>query len=214
MSHSPLDLRKSLAIVGFLCLASSTAYPGTITNPGFDTPTPNLAPPNFATSITGNNSSGASSAFDWTLENQSAPTTSTELLPSTDPSGGGFMIHMTSTGSHNDLFQTFDQTLQTTASVDIFVLSGTVGFALADTTFEIIRASTTSTEVGQWETLTLGPIGPVNDILLFTGPGGADFFADNVQLPAIASVPEPSSLTLGILGFIGVVGVAICHKSR
>jgi hypothetical protein len=40
------------------------------------------------------------------------------------------------------------------------------------------------------------------------------FCLDNVGLPAIASVPEPSSVTLGILGFVGVIGFAVRHKSR
>ena len=69
-------------------------------NGGFDTPTPGLTPPNYPTSITGVNAFGPSSAESWNLFNSFDATTSTELLTSTDPAGGGFIIHLTTDDEH------------------------------------------------------------------------------------------------------------------
>ena len=136
-----LSLRRNVLFLAAIAVSyvPSSAWAGNLLqNGGFDTPTPGLSPPNYPTSITGANAFGPSSAEDWTLFNSRDATTSTELLPSTDPLGSGFMIHLTSvtntsdpTGSFfNGLQQGFATQSGATASVNVFVLSGPVILAL------------------------------------------------------------------------------------
>jgi hypothetical protein len=206
--------RRPLVAAVLLCLASSPAFAGSILNPGFDTPTAGLAGPTYPTSISGADLGGISSAADWLLFNDSAPTTSTELLASTDPNGSGFMISVASAGSHNDLYQFFSETPRATASIDVFVLSGTVGLALYESVSGAFVTSTTSSGLGRWETLELTTPATANALYIYTGPGGASFYADNVGLPAVSSVPEPSSFVLGALGLTGMIGLTVCRPKR
>ena len=81
-------------------LTTSSAFGGLLTNPGFDTPTPGLTPPNYTASISGlTTMHEVASAEGWYLFNNSSVTTTSELLTSTDPMGGGYMISVSTPGN-------------------------------------------------------------------------------------------------------------------
>lgn len=97
-------LRRLLTPALVLSLSSSSSFAGSLLNGSFDTPTPGLSPPNYATSVTAVDTKVSSSADGWFLFNfGSRATTSTELLPSTDPNGGGYMLHFSTAGSQEEI---------------------------------------------------------------------------------------------------------------
>jgi hypothetical protein len=213
-------LRRIVLLLTLIAIghAPSPGWAGSLLqNGGFDTPTPGLSPPNYPTSISGSGptSAGPSSAEFWTLYNNFDATTSTELLPSTDPTGSGLMIHLTSTptsGSFsffNGLQQAFPTQPGGTASIDVNVLSGIVFLALyADNGATLIDQSF-STVNNQWQrlTVTAAPGTNPNLIVLYTDNATpntvGEFYADGAGVTAI---PEPSS---GLLALIGMSGVAL-----
>src|SRR5262245_43186931 len=152
-------------------------------NGEFDTPTRGLSAPNYPTSISGPSGggpSGPASADHWLLFNSRDATTSTELLNSTDPGGGGFMIHLTTQSNTTDPVNSFfnglqqafpPQTGDTTASVDVFVLSGPVILALfANDGAALLTPFILTSTTNQWETLSITvPAGSdPNQLVLFS----------------------------------------------
>ena len=88
-------------------------------------------------------------------------TTSTELLPSTDPNGGGSIIHVTSESSANsysffdDLLQAFAMQAGATATVDVFVDSGVVLAGLYAENGKTLLGYAPSTTTHQWQNVGL-----------------------------------------------------------
>jgi hypothetical protein len=123
-------LAASFAPIVF-SLTTASAFGGNLLlNAGFDTPTPGLTPPNYTTSISGFHADNVSSADDWGLFNNTDATTTSQLLASTDPKGGGYMASIVTTGATNGLYQFVNTFPGATASVDVYVLSGTVSLYL------------------------------------------------------------------------------------
>ena len=211
--------RRGVVLLVILALATANPQPTSagniLLNGGFDIPTPGLSPPNYQTSITGASARGVSSAEDWSLYNNFNATTSTELLPSTDPLGSGYMIHLTSvsntsdpTGSFfNGLQQSFPMVPGGTASVDVDVLSGPVILALYAGNGSTLIAYTLSTATNQWETLMVtAPVGSNPNLVIlysYSTSGTGEFYADGAVAAATAA-PEPSTWILALLGLLGV----------
>jgi hypothetical protein len=205
-----------------VCSMPSSASAGNLlTNGGFDTPTAGLSSQNnFFTSITGQFASGPSSAADWTLFNGYPATTSTELLKTTDPTGSGYMIHVTSVPSDPQSFAFFNGLQQgfaaqsgvaVTVSVDIYALQGPVFVGLfANGGGTLLTPYASDSIIGQWETVTFTvPAGTTPStepnliaIYNYNGTAGAtgEFYADNAS---VTSVPEPSSVFLTLIGMSG-----------
>jgi hypothetical protein len=213
-----LSLRRNvlfLAAIAVSYVPSSACAGNLLQNGGFDIPTPGLSPPNYPTSITGASTFGASSALEWTLFNSRDATTSTELLPSTDPLGSGSMIHLTSVtntadpnGSFfNGLQQGFTTQSGATASVDVDVLSGPVILALYAGDGSTLIGDAFSTTLNQWQTLSVpAPIGSDPNLIViysYSTTGTGEFYADNAVVTS--SVPEPAS---GVLALIGMSATA------
>jgi hypothetical protein len=187
-------------------------------NGGFDTPTPGLSPPNYPTSISGAGVEGVSSAADWFLFNNQNATTSTELLPSTAPNGGGSMIHLTSVTNTTDpngsffngLLQSFPTVSGATASVDVFVLNGPVILGLYTGFGSTLLDYTFSTTTNQWQTLTTtAPPGSNPNLIIvysYSTTGTGEFYADNAIVTATTAAPEPSTWLL-VLSGLPVVGL-------
>ncbi len=214
-----LSLRRNVLFLAAIAVSyvPSSAWAGNLLqNGGFDTPTPGLSPPNYPTSITGANAFGPSSAADWTLFNSRDATTSTELLPSTDPLGSGFMMHLTSVTNTSDPVGSFFNGLQqgfstqsgATASVDVDVLSGPVILALYAGDGSTLICFLYISTVDQWQTVSItAPTGSdPNLIVLYSGSttGSGEFYADNAVVTS--SVPEPAS---GVLALIGISATAL-----
>jgi hypothetical protein len=204
----------------------SSAWAGNLLqNGGFETPTPGLTPPNFPASITGQFAAGPSSASDWTLFNGEDATTSTELLPTTDPTGSGSMIHITSVPTTSADFTAFNGIQQgfttqvgvpLTVSVDVEALQGSSIFVglFANDGGTLLMPFVTVNTPNQWQTVTFSipaganPNTEPNLIAIYSDnfATGAtnEFFADNAVVSA--SVPEPST---GLLTLIGMSATAL-----
>ncbi len=121
------------------------------------------------------------------------------------------MISVSTPGDYNGLEQHFSTVSAATASVDVYVLSGSAWLALYTNDGNTLLGSVTSTATNQWQSLTLNvPSGNPDTLAIYSSPGGGAFFyADNAQL----SVPEPSSLTLAVIAVLPVIGYW-CRKRR
>jgi hypothetical protein len=159
----------------------------------FNTPTGGLTPPNYPTTITGLYSSGPASASGWDLWNNAPVTTSSQLLPSTDPGGSGFMEDINSPGISDGLYQYFPMQSAASATIDVYVLSGTVTFDLFTDNGHTELAHIKSTKLDTWQTLTI-PLtsGNPDELVLYTGTqGGGEFYADDAT---ISSVPDEGTM--------------------
>jgi hypothetical protein len=214
-----------LAAIAACFLPSSARAGNLIQNGGFDTPMSGLTPPNYPTSISGAGASGPSSAESWTLFNNFDATTSTELLPTTDPTGSlPYMIHLTSVTNTSDPNGSFFNGLQqgfatqstlTTASVDVDVLSGPVILALYAGDGSTLINFVISTTTNQWSTLSVSAAAGTDPNLVilysYSTTGTGEFYADNASVTA-ASVPEPAS---GVLALFGMSALALwLRKAR
>jgi len=187
-------VRYSFAALVILGLAWA-GRAGIIVNDGFDAPLGDLTPPNYPTSLTGDDVASPSSADGWNLYNNRYTTTSSELLPTTDPYGSGYMIHITTGAQDCGVYRAFPQQSQASASVDVFVVSGVATLFLFHGPVDLL-ARVDSTTTGRWETLTLPSVGGgPNQFVLYSGPaGGAEFYADRASVPAATPIPEPGAL--------------------
>jgi hypothetical protein len=217
---SPKPSRNALCLAAIAaCLLTSSARAGNLlTNGGFDTPTPGLTPPNYPTSISGASTFGNASAEDWTLFNSRDATTSTELLPTTDPTGSlPYMIHLTSVSNTSDPTDSFFNGLQqgfatqstlTTATVDVDVLSGPVILALYAGDGATLINYTLSSTTDTWSPISVSaPAGTDPNLFVlysYSTTGTGEFYADNASVTA-AAVPEPAS---GVLALIGMSATA------
>jgi len=150
-------------------------------NSGFARARPVAPPP-----LTGSGVGGLAAAEDWTIWNNPLATTTTELLPTTRPDGTGRMLHLTTTGGHCGLVQTWaredEGPATATAMAWVYVLSGRVGLGSGNggsTGVDVL-----STATGRWELLEAPSGGsPVNELIIYAGPeGGADFYVDYVAV--------------------------------
>ena len=192
-----------LAISIALALANTTVATAhadnLLINPGFDSPS--LSLPN--------------SANGWYINNPY--TTTTELLNTTDKSGGGKMIYVDTGSNYSGLYQVFsNSTNQATLSVDVNVISGTVWLALFSNGGGIMLDSVVSTKNNIWQTisipLTNGIIGHPDEFVLYSSyKGGAEFYADmacasTVSCPAAPTVPIPAALWMAGTALAGLTG--------
>jgi hypothetical protein len=96
------------------------------------------------------------------------------------------MLHLTTTGGHCGLVQTWaredEGPATATAMAWVYVLSGRVGLGSGNggsTGVDVL-----STATGRWERLEAPSGGsPVNELIIYAGPeGGADFYVDYVAV--------------------------------
>ena len=183
---------RSLTVSLSICAA---AFSGAqIANGSFDIPNPLLSGPNYATSNPGIGNGGTSSAESWFMWNNSATVTDTELLSSTDPFGGGTMLHVTTSGADNGVFSLLGSATTDSASVRVFVLSGSVVLSSYSSSGHVLHGTISSSSSGVWETLFLSPAAnPFDELTIYSGPNGGDFYLENASLGV---VPEPATVLI------------------
>ncbi|MBV8106592.1 MAG: PEP-CTERM sorting domain-containing protein [Hyphomicrobiales bacterium] len=174
-------------------------------NPGFD-----IASGTGPTSYTGTAALGVSAAADWLVWNNTLSTTDTQQLPSTDPSGGGSMLEVSTGGGENGVYQFVAANSVSVVSVDVYLTSGSFELGLGQGGYYLSAAKTSTLD--QWVRLTAtyargsAPGAPFpseigDEIFLYaTNGAGADFFVDN----AFAGTPEPSTWAMMLTGFAGL----------
>jgi hypothetical protein len=207
------------AVLTGLACGPAAAGANLLVNPGFDTPAPGVTPP-AQTSFSMAGDGGLSAADSWRMWNntvaQATDNLTTNLLPSTDPAGGGYMLHVTTAGAENGVYQFIPfehppQNTVTTVSVDVYVISGTFELGLGRDGTYVATAKTSTPD--QWIRLTAStsPSTPGDEIFLYSTNGlGAEFNVDNAFA---GGVPEPSTWTMLLAGFAGL-GVAGARAAR
>lgn len=151
------------------------------------------------TTVAGNG--GTSAATNWSSWNNTPATTITELLPSTLANAGDTMLHVTTTGQLNGVFQNFllfnTGPNEVISSAWVYVLSGQVGIGTGNggnTSLDTFSSTT-----GQWEFLQASNgVSPANEFIVYSASsGGADFYVDLASVdrpPDPKPVPEPSTI--------------------
>jgi hypothetical protein len=144
---------------------------------------------------------GFSPAGDWTTWmnscywDSSSHTLTTELVPSTAPSGSHYMIHVITDGRDNGIVQSAIWSApKTKSSAWVFVNKGCVGIGTGNGGNTNPNDATTC-ETGKWMHLQApNGVSPANEFIIYSvavdgvpdSLKGADFFADNAE---VVSVP-------------------------
>lgn len=195
---------KFLAVAAAVSLsmlsASAASAANFVTNAGFE------APSGGATSASFIAGGGVSAAPDWQLYNNTFAVTSSRVLASTAPNGEDQMLHITTGGGDNGVYQYFAGAAQY-ATVNVRVLSGTVALYLYLNGNQQTGSAFSGASTG-WQTLSLNTgAANSNEIVIYSVSGPAEFYVDNAYASNVAppptGVPEPSAWALMIVGFGG-----------
>jgi hypothetical protein len=212
---SIIGLAVGTLLLAAVNLSADTVYyadpVNLLLNPGFATPASSVTPGTPDTLVSLDNSGGSSAAADWKVWSNGSANIITELVPSTFPGGGSYMLKVTTTGSNGGIYQDFLSTpaASATASAWIWIVSGCVGIGSGDDgdTGEDTQSCTT----GSWLHLSApSDSSPVTAFLAYDTSLGATFYVDDASVVpgAAAATPEPSALVLlgsGLLGLGGFV---------
>ena len=166
---------------------------------------------------------GDAAAAGWSTFNNTDGSTETQhmtygdaILPPVFPSdpgvGGEHVIRVEASHGNNGLVQVFGAPgtgpIDAVAEVWVYVNSGIVGLGIGDggSTGPTVFSQTT----GQWELLTANAsTSPVNEIIIYSSGGSAEFYVD---LASTSAIPEPASA--GLLGTLGFAGFAVTRRRR
>jgi hypothetical protein len=187
---SRLILSGSSAVVWLVSSAALEVGHAAPANPNFDIPSDPPGPTTLVTNFDGG--SGPSAAQDWSVFNDNASTTTTELVPAASaPPGGktsGNVMHVTTTniGGYDGIFQNFVPTSATgllnVFTCDwIYIKHGAVGVGTGWYARTTIDA--TLFKNGSWEVLNVGNIfQPATNTIIYSQYGPADFYVASVRV--------------------------------
>jgi len=187
-------LRSSVVSTPALVVSIAAAGGNQLVNPSFE-----IAGPQGPVVVsTGYSGVGNSAAEGWGVFHNTEGTTLTELVPSSVPGGGQFMLHVVTDGFANGVAQVFAPFNGGYACVDeqvtIHVVSGTViigagnggntgpnAFAEANGTFEVLAGD--------------NAVCPANTFIIYSWTvGGAEFFVDLASVAPFDCQGPPGDL--------------------
>lgn len=197
MTRMPRSFTGGLLSLIVALLATETHGGGNVLiNPSFEVAGP-LGPVVVSTGYRG---VGHSAAQGWGVFHNTEGTTLTELVPSTVPGGGQFMLHVVTDGGANGISQVFAPFNGGWACVDeqvtIYVVSGTViigagnggntgpnAFSQGGGTFEVMAGD--------------NAVCPANAFIIYAwSEGGAEFFVDLASVAPFSCQGPPGDLNL------------------
>lgn len=159
-----------------------------------------LGPKVISTGIRG---LGLSAAANWGVFHNTNGTTLTELVPSTIPGGGQYMLHVVTDGHANGLGQIFGPFNGGWAcvveQVSVYVVSGTVIIGAGNGGNTGPNAFSEETERLQVMT-GHNAVCPANAFIIYSWLGGAQFYVDLASVEAMSCEGPP-----GDLNFDGIV---------
>ena len=164
--------------------AQTPQGPNLLSNPGFEDA--GGAP----TVLTGAPIAGLSAAPHWTTWNNTAGSTTTEILASTRPGGSKQMLHVSTQGQRDGIVQVFGEfnkgPAKTTSGAWVYVLNGTVGIGTGNGG-NTKNTDAVSTTHGQWEHLqAANGVSPANEFIVYaTSSQGASFYVDDTSVVAV-----------------------------
>ena len=186
MLSTLLRLFVVITLLVSFSVTSLLAATNLLLNPGFEIPATGVVPPAFV-SYTNYCAAGNSAAADWTIYvNECGSDIATQLLPSTLPNGGNYMLHLVTNGGGNGIVQsgTFNRP-KTLSSIWVFINSGCVGFGTGNGG-DTSETDEMSCLTGHWIHLQVpNGVSPANEVIIyslpnpFNGTTGADFYLDN-----------------------------------
>jgi hypothetical protein len=169
-------------------LAAAHAAP-IVANGNFNTPS-GTGPTSLTTDSNGG--TGPSAAKYWLTFNDTAGTTTTELLPSTLVPGGT-MIHITTTGSDSGLYQDYPAHGPTNVYTCawIYINSGAVGIGSGLEAYTTIDATLYKT--GSWEVLNVGNQStPAYTSIIYSQSNGVtDFYVESISVATAHTQCKP-----------------------
>lgn len=145
------------------------------------------APAGAATVLAGASVPGPSAAPGWTTWNNVDAVTTTDILPSTAPNGGSWMLHVCTTGQDCGLVQQYQATgsgpEDVVSSVSVFVVRGQIGMGTGNGG-DTHDTDAVSTATGTWEQLTApNGVSPANEFIVYAvSAGGACYYVDNASV--------------------------------
>jgi len=176
-----------LALTALSCLMPMTLWAqNLIPNPGFENPAPGVAP-GTPVAYTNFCFGGTSAAANWTVWINSCGTNiSTELVASTLPGGGKYMMHVVTTGNANGIVHCcFSNHTTTLSSVWVYVNSGCVGMGTGNGG-DTSNTDEMTCEPGTWiQFKAPNGVSPANEFIVYSViTAGADFYVDNAKVVA------------------------------
>lgn len=197
-----------LMLAAALALAFAAPAAAQVANGGFESGTGGTS------SLTGFNAYGTSTATSWATHNNSAGTTTTARVASTDPiaPGGAFMLAIDADDADNGIFQ-YPIGAFNYVSADFYVTSGVVQL-IATNSFGYTQNLVHTTLLNHWQHLGFA-FTNANEIAIYSSGGGATFVVDNVVTSDTVppAVPEPAAWSLMIGGF-ALTGTALRRRPR
>jgi hypothetical protein len=179
-------LRKILlAQAALACLLPLTlSAQNLLANPGFEKAAKGVAP-GTPVAYTDFCEAGGSAAAVWSVFVNSCGTNiSTELIPSTLPGGGKYMIHVVTTGNGNGLvYCCFANQTTTLSSIWVYLNSGCVGMGTGDGG-DTANTDEMTCETNSWiQFKAPNGVSPANEFIVYSViTAGADFYADNAKV--------------------------------
>lgn len=218
MTRRGLSILQAACAVALVSIFATTpAWANVLVNGGFNKVGPSGSP----VVVVGPNTVN-SAALGW-VQWATVPgsTLTTALVLSTDPAGGGYMLHVTTNSGHSDtqgfgsgFGQYFTPFAGAVASFDILVVSGQVTAGLVEGNDAGPFAPNVGTfgPQGTWQHFTEDFSDPAKAIFFetLTFDAGAEYYVDNVRVKNPESVPEPSTLML----VVGVAALTFVARKR